>query len=75
MKDRYSSMNQNSERPLLINESKQRTYKPRFITEMKQDEYPTANQLWNAGATKELKISAPDPGPQTFQRQTIRYQT
>ena len=30
------------EEPLLINESKQRTYKSRFLTEMKEDEYSTA---------------------------------
>ena len=32
------------EGPLLINESKQRTYESKFISEMKQDEYSTANE-------------------------------
>ena len=44
------------------------SYKSRLITEMKQDEYSTANQLWNAGTTEvqELNPGGPD------QRQIIR---
>ena len=45
MKDLYSSQNQ-----------EQRTYKSGFITE-KQDEYSTANQLWNTGATEVQQLN------------------
>ena len=45
---------------VLINESKQWTYKSRFFTEMKQDEYSKANQLWNAGATEVQQLNPGD---------------
>ena len=39
---------------------KQRTYKSRFITAMKHDEYSTANQLWRAGATEAQQLNPGD---------------
>ena len=54
---------------LLIYESTQWTYKSRFITEMKQDEYSTA--IPDAGATevKQMNSGGPD------QRQSIKTQS
>ena len=53
---------------LLVNESNQWTYKSRFITEMKQDEYSTAKH--DAGATEVKQLNANASGPD--QRQSIK---